>query len=187
MAEIVVVGFEGTHRAAEVLNELLALNTSFAIDLEDAVAVYRGRDGKLRVDTSVHPTSREGAAWGGVLGALLGGVLAAPFTAGASAALAATAIGTGALTFGVTGAVLGGDSTADLNMTYGIPEGFIKDVGGMVQPGQSAVFVLADAGDPGEVIQRFRGYGGTILRTTLPPEQAKRVQQTIAAASPAAR
>jgi uncharacterized membrane protein len=49
-----------------------------------------------------------------------------------------------------------------------------------VQPGQSALFILGEARDPEEVAKQFRGYGGTILRTTLPPEKAARVQQTIA-------
>ena len=72
MADLTVVGFQGTHRAAEVLNQVLDLNADWAADLhlEDAVAVYRTRDGKLRVDESMQPTSKDGAAWGGAVGAL---------------------------------------------------------------------------------------------------------------------
>ena len=70
MRDLIVVGFDGTRRAAEVLNQLLTLNADWAIDLnlEDAVAVYRTRDGKLRVDGSMQPTSKDGAAWGGDCG-----------------------------------------------------------------------------------------------------------------------
>src|SRR5690242_13595255 len=57
MAELVVVGFEGKHRAAEVLDQLEVLNAYWAIDLKDAVAVYRTDDGKLRFDRSVQPTT----------------------------------------------------------------------------------------------------------------------------------
>jgi len=81
------------------------------VDLKDAVAVYRTKDGRLHVDSSVQPTSTEQAEWGGFLGAILGGLLAAPFTAGG--------------------------------------------------------------------LEQFRGYGGTILRTTLPPREASRLQQVI--------
>ena len=45
MAELVVVGFEGKHRAAEVLDQLQAMNVTATIDLKDAVAVYRTDDG----------------------------------------------------------------------------------------------------------------------------------------------
>jgi uncharacterized membrane protein len=43
----------------------------------------------------------------------------------------------------------------------------------MVQPGDSAVFALLRSANPDAVAQAFRGYGGTILSTTL-----SRAQQT---------
>lgn len=189
MRDLIVVGFEGTHRAAEVLNQVLELNADWAVDLhlEDAVAVYRTRDGKLRVDESMQPTSKDGAAWGGVVGALIGSILALPFTGGASAAAAAAAVGTSAVTFGATGAVVGAGDAYDDKATYGISEDFVEQVGGMVQPGQSALFVQGASDKPAKIAERFRGYGGTILRTTLRPEQAKQVQQVIGADRPVAR
>ena len=179
MAELMVVGFDGKHRGAEVLNQLQDMDLSFAIDLKDAVAVYRTDDGKLRVDQSVQPTTKEGAAWGAMLGGLIGAALLAPFTAGASAAVAATALGTGALTGGVTGAAIGADDADTWKRTYGISDDVVKQVGGMVQPGQSAVFVLARASDPAAVAERFRGYGGKVLRTTLPKESAAKFEQVM--------
>ena len=189
MRDLIVVGFDGTHRAAEVLNQVLELNADWAIDLqlEDAVAVYRTRDGKLRIDGSMQPTSKDGAAIGGVAGALIGGILAIPFTAGASAAVAAAAIGTTALSFGATGAVLGSGDASEDKARYGLSEEFVKQVSGMVQPGQSALFILGQSDKPARIAENFKGYGGTILRTTLRPEQAKQVQQAVAADRPVAR
>ena len=189
MAHLTVVGFQGTHRAAEVLNQLLDLNASWTSDLylRDAVAVYRTGDGRLRVDESVQVTSKEGAVSGGLIGAMLGALLAAPFTGGASAAVAGAAIGTGAVTLGATGAVIGYEDAAEMKERYGISEDFVRRVGGMVQPGQSALFVQGNARDPEEVAKQFRGYGGTILHTTLPPDKAVRVQQTIGGQSAVAR
>jgi uncharacterized membrane protein len=181
MADLMVVGFQGTHRAAEVLNQLQSLDFDWKIDLRDAVAVYRTDDGRLRVDQSVQPTSKQGAAWGGLLGGMLGAVLAAPFTGGLSAAAAATAVGAGAVALGATGAVIGHEDAADWKAAYGISEDFVKQVGGVVQPGQSAVFALARTSNPEPVIERFRGYGGNVLRTTLPPEEAKKVEQMLKA------
>jgi uncharacterized membrane protein len=180
MAELMVVGFEGKHRAAEVLNQLQDMDLSFGIDLKDAVAVYRTDDGKLRVDQSVQPTTKEGAAWGAMLGGLIGAALLAPLTVGASAAVAATALGTGLFTGGVTGAAIGADDADTWKKTYGISDDFVKEVGGMVQPGQSAVFMLARASDPAAVAEKFRGFGGKVLRTTLSAEQTRKLEETLA-------
>ena len=183
MRDLIVVGFEGTHRAAEVMNQILDLKATWSVELhlDDAVAVYRTRDGSLRLDENVQPTRREGAGWGGLLGVMIGGLLAVPFTGGASAAVAATAVGAGALTGATTGALIGGEDAAEQRAKYGISEDFIKQVGGMIQPGQSALFLLAETDQPREIAERFRGYGGTILRTTLRPEHAKELQQVIGA------
>lgn len=180
MYELIAVGFDGVHRASEVLNQVQSLDDRWAVSLRDGVAVYRTKDGKLRIDQSVQPTSKEGAAWGGLLGGLLGALLAAPFTAGASVAAAAAASGAGALALGVPGAVLGADEAETWKQVYGVPESFVTEVGGMVQPGQSAIFVLVEARDPEQVAERFRGYGGKVLRTTLSTEAAEKLQGLLA-------
>jgi uncharacterized membrane protein len=187
MAELMVVGFEGRYRAAEVLDQLTQLNATWAIDLKDAVAVYRTDSGKLRVDGSVQPTSKEGAAGGALLGGLLGAILMAPFTGGASAAAAAAAIGAGAVTFGASGAVIGAEDAAEYKREFGISEEFVKQVGGVVQPGQSAVFVLARTADPDAVAEKFRGYGGAVLRSTLPAGAEMKLREVLASRTPAVR
>jgi uncharacterized membrane protein len=181
MYELVAIGFKGTHRASEVLNQVRALDDRWTLYLRDGVAVYRTDNGKLHIDQSVQPTSREGAAWGGLLGGLLGALLAAPFTAGVSVAAASAAVGAGALAFGVPGAVLGADEAETWKDMYGVSEDYVKQVSGMVQPGQSAIFVLADAKEPTQLEERFRGYGGKVLRTTLSNEKAQKLQELLAA------
>ena len=106
MAELIVVGFDGTHRAAEVLDQLQRLNADIAFDLHGAVAVYRSRNGKLRVDQSMYVTTKEETAWGGVLGAIVGALLALPVAALASVPAAAAALGIGGATIGATGGAL---------------------------------------------------------------------------------
>jgi uncharacterized membrane protein len=183
MPELTVVGFEGIHRATEVLRDLRELQAARTIDLADAVAVYRTDDGRLLVDESVKPTSEEGATRGGLLGVLIGTLLTVPITGGASAAVVASGVG-GALALGAAGAVIGHREAADVKSTSGIGEDLVKQIGGMIQPGQSALFVLADTTDPDGVAQRLGGYGGTILRTTLPPEEVKRLQRVSDAGHP---
>lgn len=176
MPELMVIGFEGKYRAAEVLEQLQGLNPDW-IDLKDGVAVYRTERGKLRVDGSLQPTMKDGATAGALLGGLVGAILIAPFTAGASVGVAAAGIFSGALSLGVSGAVLAADEAAEWKKTYGISDEFVEQVGGMVQPGRSAIFVLANASEPARVAEQFRGYGGQVLRTTLSPEAATKFQQ----------
>jgi uncharacterized membrane protein len=180
MSELIVVGFKkDMYRAAEVLNTLQDLNDSWVVDLNDAVAVYRDYNGKLRVDQSYQMTSGQGAGLGGLLGGLIGATLAIPFTGGASAAAAAAAVATGALSGGALGATAGAIDAEDWKDTYGISEDFVQRVGSMVQPGDSAIFALLRTLDPDTVAAQFKGYGGTILRTSLNDEQRAKVEETL--------
>ncbi len=183
MSDLIVVGFKkDMYRASEVLNQLSQLNDDWAIDLRDAVAVYRDYSGKLRVDQSYQMTTGEGAAWGGLWGSLIGltlGAIAAPATAGTSAAVAAGTVAAGAVGGGALGAA-GGALDADWwKEDYGIPEDFVSSVGAMVQPGDSAIFALVRRADPAQLAERFRGYGGTVLESTLTKEQADKVQAVL--------
>jgi uncharacterized membrane protein len=178
---LIVVGFHGKHRASEVLGQLEQVTYDWALDLKDAVAAYRTDDGRLRVDQSVQPTTKEGAGWGAFIGGMIGALLAAPFTAGLSTAAAATTLGFGAATMGTAGGAMGADDAATFKREYGISDEFVKEVGGMIAPGDSAVFAVISGGNAEQVGERFRGYGGTILKTSLSPRAAERVQETIRA------
>jgi len=178
---LIVVGFHGKHRASEVLGQLEQLTADWSLDLKDAVAAYRTDDGRLRIDQSVQPTTKEGAGWGVFIGSMIGALLAAPFTAGLSTAAAATTLGFGAATMGGVGGAIGADDAESFKREYGISDEFVKEVGGMIAPGDSAVFAVIRGGNPEQAAEKFRGYGGTILRTNLSPRAAERVQQTIRA------
>ena len=177
MADLIVVGFKkDMYRASEVLNVLQDMNDTWAVDLNDAVAVYRDYSGKLRVDQSYQMSTGEGAAWGGLVGMMLGAIIAIPFTGGASAAAAIAAAAIGGGTLGVGAGAVGALS---LKEDYGISEDFVARVGTMVQPGDSAIFALLRTIDRQLVADQFRGYGGTILNTTLSSEQQAKVEATL--------
>jgi len=167
MAQLIVVGFKrDMYRASEVLNQLQAMDDDWVVDLHDAVAVYRDYNGKLRVDQSYQMTTGEGAGWGGLWGSLIGLTLAIPFTGGATAP-AAGALAAGALAGGALGAGAGALDASWWKDEFGIPDDFVQQVAGMVQPGDSAVFALLRSANPEVVAETFRGYGGTILSPTL--------------------
>jgi uncharacterized membrane protein len=177
MAELLVVGFKkDMSRASEALNMIQDMNNNWTVDLSDAVAVYRDYKGKLRVDQSYQMTTKEGAGWGGLFGGLIGAMLAAPFTGGASVAAVLAA---GSLSGVALGASLGAIDAESWKEDYGISEDFVQRVGSMVQPGDSAIFVLARTVNPDLVSDAFRGFGGTVLRTTLSGVQQAKVEATL--------
>src|SRR5262245_36174513 len=181
MSELIVVGFHGKHRAAEVLDQLQQLEEDWIVELDDAVAAYRRDNGKLRVEQSLTLTGRQGGTLGATLGILIGGLLAAPFTAGASAGAAAAAIGSSALAVGSVGAVAGFDDSTEWKNRYGIADDFVRQVGGMLEPGDSAIFALLTTANRDAVAQRFSRYGGKVLRTTLSTTNEAKLQETIRA------
>lgn len=180
MANLIVVGFKkDIYRASEVLNRLSAMDDDWVVDLRDAVAVYRNEQGELRVDQSYQMTTREGAAWGAFWGSLIGltlGAIAIPFTAGASAAVAGGALAAGVLGGGALGAAGGAIDASTWKNDFGISDDFVKEIGGMVRPGDSAIFALLRTYDPAYVAEQFRGYGGTVLQSTLTQEQTDKLQ-----------
>jgi uncharacterized membrane protein len=177
MAELIVVGFKkDMYRASEVLNTLQEMHENWVVDLSDAVAVYRDYSGKLRVDQGYQMTTGQGAAFGGLFGGMIGAILAAPFTGGASAAAALAA---GSLSGVALGATAGAIDAGTWKEDFGISEDFVQRTGTMVQPGDSAIFALLRTIDPDLVAAQFSGYGGTILRTTLNPDQRRRVEATL--------
>jgi len=180
MAELIVVGFkQDMYRASDVLNRLCSLNDDWVLDLRDAVAVYRDYKGKLRIDSSYQMTTGEGAGMGLFWGATIGALLAIPFTAGASGAVLAGGLAAGAGAGGLLGATAGALDASDWKEEFGIPEEFARGVGGMVQPGDSAILALVRTADPETVAERFRGFGGTIIKTTLTKEQSQKVQAVL--------
>jgi uncharacterized membrane protein len=180
MSQLIVVGFkQDMYRASEVLTKLTGLDDKWAVDLQDAVAVYRDYSGKLRVDRSYQMTTAQEARWGAFWGSLIGALIAIPFTARASGAVLAGTLAAGALggdALGTTGGALDASWWKD---EFGISEEFAKGAGSMVRPGDSAILALLRTVDPVQVAEQFRGYGGTVLQTTLTEEQSAKVQSVL--------
>ena len=180
MSTLIVVGFKkDMFRASQVLNELVDMDYDWTIDLDDAVAAYRDYNGKLRIDASYQMTTGEGAALGGLFGSLIGltlGAIAAPVTAGVSVVAGVVAAGAAGGALGAAGGALDAKWWKE---DFGIPEDFVKDVGTLVQPGDSAIFALLRSADPTVVAARFSDYGGVVLSTTLTPEQTRKVEETL--------
>lgn len=179
MHDLIVVGFRGKERASEVLTQLLQLAYDGTLDLFDGVAAHRTDDGRLLIDDSIQPLTREGAGWGAVFGAWLGALITGPFTGGLSVGAAAATTGLAALGVGAIGGAIGAHNAAASKESHGISDEFVREVGGMIQPGDSAVFTVLETKNRERVIEKFRGYGGRVLRTSLSPDVVKRLQDSL--------
>jgi uncharacterized membrane protein len=76
------------------------------------------------------------------------------------------------------GALIGGAGVA-VASRVGIDDAFIRDVGDLIKPGTSALFLLTRAHDLEVLLHRIRGLGGTVLKTTVDLERAKQIQASL--------
>ena len=167
-AHLWAIGYDDMGRADQVRDEIarLAWDAGHAgtyLILRDLAVVVRHPDGSFTFDRQPFPGVANilGCT---VVGFLSGLLMAAP------------------LTGAVVGALLGGAGTA-VAAAVGIDDGFVRDVGGLMKQGTSALFVLDDEGDMEVILSAIRGWGGTELKTNVDLERARLVQSTLAARS----
>src|SRR5690348_15658655 len=176
MSELIVVGFENPEEADRVLLKLKKLKSEHLIDLEDAVVVIRDDHGFVHLKQSINPTT-EGATTGflsvsgGLWGALVGLLFMHPF----AGFVVGSALGVGA------GALSG--SLSD----YGINDDFIKSLGNTIPANSSALFILVRKAQPERVLAELTGVTGKVLKTSLSPDQEKKLQEALAGSTVAAK
>jgi uncharacterized membrane protein len=173
MAELVAVGFKDAEEADRVLFRLAKLKKEHLIDLEDAVVVIRDDAGKVHLKQSISLASAEtttsfvflsGSLWGALVGLLFMHPIAGFVLGGAIGA------GAGALTGSLT--------------DYGINDDFIKSLGETIPVNSSALFILVRKAQPEKVLAELTGVKGKVLRTSLSPEQEKKLQEALADSTP---
>lgn len=174
MSDLVVIGFENPHKADEVLVRLRKLKREYLIDLEDAVIVVRDEKGEVHLKQTINLTAL-GASSGLLSGSLWGAVVGLIFLNPIAGFLLGGVIGAG------TGAVSG--SLSD----YGINDDFIKSLGETIPVNSSALFILARKVQPEKVLDEFSDVKGKVLRTSLSPDQEKRLQEALAGSRAAAK
>jgi uncharacterized membrane protein len=173
MSDLIVVGFDTPDEADKVLVKLAGLKKEYLIDLEDAVVVVRDEAGKVHLKQSLNLTA-VGASTGLLSGALWGGLVGLLFLNPLAGFAIGGAVGAGA------GALSG--SLSD----YGIDDNFIKSLGETIPNNSSALFVLVRKVQPEKVMAEFQGLRGRVLKTSLSPEQEKRLQEALSGVSGAA-
>lgn len=158
MPELLVVGYESPDKAVEARTALIGLGREYVLQVGDAVVATRNEKGELKLDQMVN-TWTVGAAGGSFWGLLAGLLFFNPILGVVTGAAAGAAAG--ALT------------------DYGINDNFMREVASVLQPGQAALFVLADRLSSDRVLDRLAPFGGRLIRTNLDTSQEQKVRDAI--------
>jgi uncharacterized membrane protein len=166
MSDLIVLDFDGTGTADDVLTRLRSLQKENLIDLEDACVVVHTDAGKVQVKQALNLTkagAASGLSTGMLIGALAGLLLLNP--------LAGMVVG------GLSGAGFGALSGSMVD--YGINDEFIKNLGKTIPKGSSALFVLIRSSTPDKVLPEIESYGPRVLRTSLSSEQESKLRAAL--------
>ena len=170
MSELIVVGFKDPEEADRVLLRLSKLKREYLIDIEDAVVVVRDDAAKVHLKQSINTVTAgttTGFLSGGLWGTLVGFIFLNPL----AGFVLGSAIGAGA------GALSG--SLVD----YGINDDFVKSLAETIPPNSSALFILVRKVQPEKVLAELSGVKGKVLRSSLSPEQEKKLQEALEGAT----
>ena len=158
MSELIVIGYESHEKASNARTALLGLSKEYLLQVGDAVIASRDDKGEIKLDQMVNLWT-VGAAGGSFWGLLAGLLFFNPLLG----------VVTGAAAGAVAGAL--GD--------YGIKDDFMREIAGVLQPGQAALFVLADRISSERVLERLGPFGGRVLRTNLDRSQEQKLRDAI--------
>lgn len=149
MATMVVLAFKDETSAEQMRDKLVGLQKAQLISLADAAVVVRRQDGKVKVKQAVNLVGA-GAMGGAFWGMLIGLLFMAPWLG---------------LALGAISGALGGSLRE-----YGVDDGFIKEVGTTIEPGNSALFLLVNSWVEDKVMDQVKEFNAQVLQTSLSSE-----------------
>ena len=164
MSNLVVIAFPTEAKAEEVRQKLLAMQAEYLIELDDAVVAVKDAQGRIRLNQLIN-TTKVGAVSGAFWGSLIGLIFLMPLVGAA---------------MGAASGALGG-ALADL----GINDKWMKETAAAIQPGTAALFVLVRKVTPDKVLERLKGEGGTVMKTSLDHTREAALQAALAEAKAA--
>jgi len=156
MTDMVVLAFDGEDTATQVRNKLVELNKQYLLQLDSVAEVVRKSDGQVKIKEEPRLTGI-GAIGGAFWGLLIGLIFLVP--------VAGFVVGT------VSGAIAGHF------IKNGISKEYMKDIEAAIQPGQSAIFILANNVKMDRVIPMLTEYHPKVLRTSLTNDQEAKLKE----------
>jgi uncharacterized membrane protein len=164
MSDLVVIAFPTEAKAEEVRQKLLAMQKEYLIELDDAVVAVKDAEGRIKLNQLINTTTA-GAVSGTFWGTLIGLIFLMPLVGAA---------------MGAASGALGG-ALADL----GINDKWMKETAAAIQPGTAALFVLVRKVTADKVLERLKGEGGTVMKTSLDHTREAALQAALAEAKAA--
>ena len=160
MATLVAIGYPDETTAEAARQTVEGLEQDLVIQADQVAAIRRDAGGRYHITTTHGDASAGGGAvWGGFWGFLFGLIFLVPF--------AGLAIGAG---FGALFGHLGEKA---------IDKEFQEQVRDQVQPGTSALFMIIEKATPDKAIAALKGYGGTVIKTSLSDEDTEKLQKAL--------
>ena len=157
MSDLVVIAFPTEAKAEEVRQKLLAMQKEYLIELGDAVIAVKDSKGQIKLNQLINTTAA-GAATGAFWGTLIGLIFLMP----------------------LAGAALGAASGTLSGYDVGIDDKWMKETAAAIQPGTAALFVLVRKVTADKVLDRLKGEGGTVLKTSLDHTKEAALQAALA-------
>lgn len=158
MAELIVLGYDGPASARLAYVEVLSLQRDDLVDLQGLAVVDVDAYGKTHVETPqsvVGASAASGALWGMLLGLLF----FVPYLG--------FALG------GAMGVVMGRIGQSGIDETF---RGQVRD---LLQPGRSAVVVMAASVVEAEFAGALQPYGGAVLRASLSEDDERELAHEV--------
>lgn len=157
MSNLIVMTLEHEDEARDLRHTLKDLERQGLIALDDAAIVEKDPDGTVHLKNELDTGIKLG-----LLGGSLIGVLTSFF-------------------FPVVGLVVGaiGGALVGKSLDLGVDQEFVKDVSESLKPGGSAFFLMVRHENPDAVIAALKPHKGTIIQTTLSPEDEEALQQAL--------
>src|SRR3954452_21970345 len=163
MSDLIAIGYNDTTTAHLAGEEAERLAQDLIIEPDAIAVIVRNQDGKYKVTTNHHAVGG-GATWGMFWGFLFGLLFFVP--------VLGMAVGAG------MGAIMGKITKS------GIDKEFESRVRDMLQPGTSALFLILEKVTTDKAEEALSRYGGTALKTSLPAEAEKDLQDALHSEEP---
>ncbi|QRV13884.1 DUF1269 domain-containing protein [Haloterrigena salifodinae] len=165
MKELIVLAFDSMDGAKSVRDELYELQKEELLQLDDAAVVVRKENGHVKVKQA-RSLVGAGALGGAFWGLLIGTIFWMPWLG--------VAIGA------ASGALSGKFSNV------GIDDDFIDEVSDTIEPGHSALFMLAHDVSEERIVEDLASYDPEVIRTNLSPTDEDTLREMFAAEEVAA-
>jgi len=162
-SSLIVMAFDTEDEAEKVREALVSGKKQGLLQIDDAAVVVKDASGKVHVKNQVSRGTWTATGVGGLLGLLIGTIF----------------FPLGGLVMGLAGGALVGRM-----MNLGVDGKFVKQVEEEIQPGTSALFILAGNADPTGALAILRQFEGRVIQTNLSSEAEESLRRALGDDSP---